>query len=161
MINLYHYITAAMVILTIASKIKLKCISALSLLVLINFLTYYATQFFNVWNINSAALESIRIAFVMIGCMHFGVKSIKPAPYLCYALVLFGFIFMNGLFLIDPALAPHKLYVALTIMEVVIFIQGMSAVYNAKTDNDTILSSSDNSILDSSRRWDNSHSNDA
>lgn len=158
MIDIYHYITGAMILFIALWYYRYNCVSALAALVLCSFLSFYIIDFIPFFNIESAVIDSIRVALIMIGCMYFGAKSIKPIPYLCYALVLFGFIFMNGLFLIDPALAPHELYVALTMMEVIIFIQGMSAVYNAKTDNDTILSSSDNSIRDSARRWDNSHS---
>lgn len=136
MVDLYHYMTVAMAILVLATYIKRKVVSALSVLVLANFLSYYATYYSGVYFYESALTESVRIAFVMVFCLYFGAKSLNPIPYLCYSSVLFGFIFLNALFLVDQALAPHSLYVVLTILEVVLFMQGLSAALQAKTKND-------------------------
>lgn len=159
MIDLYHYITGAMIFFIALSYIRYGCVSALSALILSSFLSYYVIDLIPFWDAESAVIDSLRIATIMIACLVFGMKSIKPIPYLCYSLVLFGFIFTNGLFLIDPALAPQELYVALTIMEVALFIQGMSAVYNAKTKNDSILNSNSNSFRYSVGRWLNRSNN--
>ncbi|MCP4989829.1 MAG: hypothetical protein GY928_28360 [Colwellia sp.] len=136
MVDLYHYMTVAMAILVLATYIKRKVVSAISVLVLANFLSYYATYYSGVYFYESALTESVRIAFVMVFCLYFGAKSLNPIPYLCYSSVLFGFIFLNALFLVNQALAPHSLYVVLTILEVVLFMQGLSAALQAKTKND-------------------------
>lgn len=136
MLDLYHYITIAMAISVIAVYIKKKVVSALSILVIANFLSYYATYYSGVYFYESALTESIRIAFVMVLCLYFGAKAFHKVPYLCYSLVLFGFIFLNALFLVDQALAPHEIYVALTMLEVILFMQGLSASIKAKTKND-------------------------
>lgn len=155
----YHYFTGAMIFFIALSYLRYKCVNAVCWLVLFSFLTFHIIDFIDFDNLTWVAADSLRIAALMIACLVFGMKSIKPIPYLCYSLVLLGFIFTNGLFLIDPALAPQELYVALTIMEVALFIQGMSAVYNAKTKNDSILNSNSNSFRYSVGRWLNRSNN--
>lgn len=158
MIDIYHYVVGAMIFFIALSYIKYGCVSALSLLVLVSFLSYYAIYFLPLFNIESAIADSIRVALIMVACLHFSARSIKPLQYLCYSLVLFGFIFVNGLFMINPALAPYELYVAMMILEIAIFVYGMRAVYNAKTRNDTILNSNTNSFRYSNgRRRDSSY----
>lgn len=156
MIDIYHYIVGAMIFFIALSYVKYGCVSALSLLVLVSFLSYYAIHFLPLFNIESAVIDSIRVALIMVACMHYGARSVKPIQYLCYSLVLFGFIFVNGLFLINPALAPNELYIAITFLEVLMFMYGMCAVYNAKTQNDSILNSNTNSFRYSCKRGLNS-----
>ena len=140
-----------MLVFLTVSFVKYKCVSALSALVLFNFITYNFTQLINMWDNESVIIESIRIAFIMIACLYFGMRSLKPVPYLYYSVILFAFIFLNGLFLINPALAPHELYLTLTAIEVVFFLYGMRAVHRAKTknDSDSILNVSDSDVCDS------------
>ena len=140
MIELYHYITSLMIIALMFSWFKYSCLSALSALVLLNFATYCLTQFTVYVNSESAVIESLRISAIMIICMVLGLKSIKPFYYLCYSLLLFGFIVVNGLFLINPAFAPHELYLILTVAELLFFAKGVSAVHKAKTKYDILNS---------------------
>ena len=154
MSDIYHYIVGVMILFIALSYVKYGCVSAISLLVLISFLSYYIIEFLPFFNIESAIIDSIRVALIMVGCLHFGMRAVNPVVYLCYSLVLFGFIFVNGLFLINPVLAPQELYVALAVMEVAFFIGGMSAVYNAKIiKNDSILNSNTNNFRYSFGRW--------
>jgi len=155
----YQCITGAMIFFIALSYLRYKCVNAICWLILFSFLTFHVINSIDFSDMNWVVIDSIRVAALMIACLVFGMKTIKPIPYLCYSLVLFGFIFTNGLFLIDPALAPQELYVALTIMEVALFIQGMSAVYNAKTKNDSILNSNSNSFRYSVGRWLNRSNN--
>lgn len=136
MILFYQLATVVMVIAMAICYIKYKCINVICLLVLSNFISFFALYYSPFEGYEYALLEMIRLACFSVFCMVFAVRSVNPLPYLCYSLVIAGFIFANGLFIYNSAIIPDHAHIFLTCLELVLFISGVLAVSKAKTRND-------------------------
>ena len=136
MILFYELALIAMVSSMAICLYKKSCVNVLCLLISVNFLTFLVLYYSPLEGGVYAVSEAIRTSAVMLTCGVFAYRSKKPKPYLFYSLVLYGFIFVNGLFLINPAFAPDELLIALTLVEIIIFINGHLAALQAKTKND-------------------------
>lgn len=142
----------AMLLVSVATYTYKGHVSAIGLLININFASHIILHNINPSYMIYVFCELFVYSSVSVACYILAFRANSATPYLLYSLVLFGFIFVNGLFILNPAYAPNEIYMALTIMEIMLFIYGSYAALTAKTRNDTILNSTSSRLFDSFRR---------
>ena len=135
-------------------RFKTGLFSAVSALVLLSFSIYFISYNLTSTLESQFAWDSIRCAFIMVGCLHFACITLNRTPYLIYSLILFAFIFANGLMIFDVANVSNIIYIGLTIAEMLLFAYGIRSIAKTKNYETDYIDRGD---ADMPNRWRDNH----
>ena len=140
-----------MIVVTIFSFIRTGLVNAICAIVIFNFASFLLFWFLISNPVYHAVWEMIRAASISLLCLHFSFRSKDPKPYTYLAILTLSFIILYGVHFFELFIINKGAYIALTIVEMIIFANGIFAIHKAKTKNDSILNSTDD-IHDRVRR---------
>ncbi len=112
-----------------------RSVCALCGIVLLSYLSFFWLYYTDYTDSFYAALDSVRIGFIMTLVLYCGLKSDHPKTYLIYALILLFNIAVNivWIFSINFYLYADYFYTTIAIAELIIFSMGVNRTLKLKS----------------------------